>query len=74
MPPYAVTPLEGIRNKVGPNVRVRYAPDDNNRNASNLAAESVLDPAQANPEKLAQLEAVKRASDRALTLTRWAAS
>jgi len=60
MPPYAVTPLEGIRNKVGPNVRVRYAPDDNNRNASNLAAESVLDPAQANPEKLAQLEAVKR--------------
>ena len=24
MPPYTVTPLEGIRNKVGPNVRVRY--------------------------------------------------
>jgi beta-glucosidase len=40
MPPYAVTPLEGIRNKVGPNVRVRYAPDDNNSNAANLAAES----------------------------------
>ena len=40
MPPYTVTPLEGIRNKVGPDVRVRYAPDDNNRNASNLAAES----------------------------------
>ncbi len=40
MPPYAVTPLEGIRNKVGPNVRVRYAPDDNNGNAANLAAES----------------------------------
>ena len=40
MPPYTVTPLEGIRNKVGPNVRVRYAPDDNNRSASNLAAES----------------------------------
>jgi len=40
MPPYTVTPLEGIRNKVGPGVRVRYAPDDNNRNASNLAAES----------------------------------
>jgi beta-glucosidase len=40
MPPYTVTPLEGIRNKVGPNVRVRYAPDDNNSNAANLAAES----------------------------------
>jgi beta-glucosidase len=40
MPPYTVTPLEGIRNKVGPNVRVRYAPDDNNGNAANLAAES----------------------------------
>ena len=42
MPPYTVTPLEGIRNKVGPNVRVRYAPDDNNSNAANLAAESDL--------------------------------
>jgi beta-glucosidase len=40
MPPYLVTPLEGIRNKVGPGVRVRYAPDDNNGNAANLAAES----------------------------------
>jgi beta-glucosidase len=40
MPPYAVTPLEGIRNKVGPGIRVRYAPDDNNGNAANLAAES----------------------------------
>ena len=40
MPPYAVTPVEGIRNKVGPNVRVRFAPDDNNGNAANLAAES----------------------------------
>jgi beta-glucosidase len=40
MPPYAVTPFEGIRNKVGPNGRVRYAPDDNNSNAANLAAES----------------------------------
>jgi beta-glucosidase len=38
--PYIVTPLEGIRDKVAPNVRVRYAPDDNNRSASNLAAES----------------------------------
>jgi beta-glucosidase len=40
MPPYAVTPFEGIRAKVGPNVRVRYTPDDNNSNAANLAAES----------------------------------
>jgi beta-glucosidase len=40
MPPYTVTPLEGIRNEVGPEVRVRYAPDDNNRYAANLAAES----------------------------------
>ncbi|HMD70019.1 MAG TPA: glycoside hydrolase family 3 C-terminal domain-containing protein [Bryobacteraceae bacterium] len=40
MPPYTVTPLEGIRSKVGPNVRVRYSPDDNNGNAANLAAES----------------------------------
>ncbi len=40
MPPYTVSPLEGIRNKVGPNVRVRFAPDDNNGNAANLAAES----------------------------------
>jgi beta-glucosidase len=40
IPPYAVTPLEGIRNKVGPNVRVRYAPNDTHNNAVNLAAES----------------------------------
>jgi len=40
MPPYTVTPIEGIRNKVGAGVRVRYAPDDYNRYASNLAAES----------------------------------
>src|SRR5271166_2488069 len=40
MPPYTVTPLEGIRNKVGSGVRVRYAPDNNNNYASNLAAES----------------------------------
>jgi beta-glucosidase len=39
--PYAVTPLEGIRNKVGPGVRVRYAPDNTiNSVAANLAAES----------------------------------
>jgi beta-glucosidase len=40
MPPYTVTPLEGIRTKVGPGVRVRYAPDNNNNYAANLAAES----------------------------------
>ena len=40
MPPYTVTPFEGIRNKVGPDVRVSYAPDDNNGSAANLAAES----------------------------------
>ena len=40
MPPYTVTPLEGIRNKAGTGIRVRYAPDDNNGNAANLAAES----------------------------------
>jgi beta-glucosidase len=39
--PYAVTPLEGIRNKVGPGVRVRYVPDNNiNSTAANVAAES----------------------------------
>jgi len=36
-----VTPLEGIRNKVGPGVRVRYIADNsNNSDAANLAAES----------------------------------
>ena len=39
--PYAVTPLEGIRNKVGSGVRVRYVPDNNiNSAAANVAAES----------------------------------
>ena len=39
--PYAVSPLEGIRNKVGPGVRVRYAADNNiNSAAANIAAES----------------------------------
>ena len=39
--PYAVTPLEGIRSKVGPGVRVRYAPDNQINNAAqNVAAES----------------------------------
>jgi len=40
IPPYAVTPLEGIRNKVGPSVRVRFVPNDTHSNAVNLAAES----------------------------------
>ena len=40
IPPYTVTPVEGIRNKVGPNVRVRYVPNDTHSNAVNLAAES----------------------------------
>jgi beta-glucosidase len=39
--PYAVTPLDGIRAKVGPGVRVRYALDNQiNSNAQNIAAES----------------------------------
>jgi beta-glucosidase len=39
--PYAVTPLEGIRAKVGPGVRVRYALDNQINNAAqNIAAES----------------------------------
>jgi beta-glucosidase len=41
IPPYTVTPLEGIRNKVGPGVRVRYIDDNsNNSGAANMAAES----------------------------------
>jgi beta-glucosidase len=41
IPPYTVTPLAGIRNKVGPGVHVRYIADNsNNSSASNLAAES----------------------------------
>ena len=28
IPPYAVTPLDGIKAEVGPNVKVNYAPDD----------------------------------------------
>jgi beta-glucosidase len=41
--PYAVTPLDGIRAKVGPGVRVRYALDNQiNSNAANIAAESDL--------------------------------
>jgi len=41
IPPYTVTPLEGIRDKVGPGVRVRYLPDNlANSSAANLARES----------------------------------
>jgi beta-glucosidase len=40
IPPYSVTPLDGIRNKVGPGVRVRYMMDNANSVSSNLAAES----------------------------------
>jgi beta-glucosidase len=36
-PPYTVTPLRGIREKVGPNVRVDYAKDDENDAASKAA-------------------------------------
>jgi beta-glucosidase len=39
--PYEVTPVEGIRAKVGPTVRVRYVRDNtNNRMAANIAADS----------------------------------
>jgi beta-glucosidase len=39
--PYAVTPVEGIRAKVGPTVHVRWVRDNsNNRMASNIAADS----------------------------------
>ena len=41
IPPYTVSPLDGIKAKAGPAVRVRYLRDNlNNRAASNLAAES----------------------------------
>lgn len=36
-PPYTVTPLRGIREKVGPNVRVDYAKDDEGGAASKAA-------------------------------------
>jgi beta-glucosidase len=36
-PPYTVTPLEGIRKKVGPAVRVSFATNDNGLEAVNLA-------------------------------------
>jgi beta-glucosidase len=41
IPPYTVTPVEGIRSKLGPAARVRYMRDNiNNRAAANMAAES----------------------------------
>jgi beta-glucosidase len=36
-PPYAVTPLAGIRNKVGPGVRVRYAANNDDGEAARVA-------------------------------------
>lgn len=39
-PPYTVTPLAGIRNKVGPNVEVRYAKNNENGEAVKLARSS----------------------------------
>jgi beta-glucosidase len=40
MPPFAVTPLEGIRNKVGPNVKVAYADGKDHAEAARAARES----------------------------------
>jgi beta-glucosidase len=41
IPPYTVTPLEGIKAKVGPGVRVRYIVDNSaNSDAANIARES----------------------------------
>jgi beta-glucosidase len=39
-PPYTVTPLEGIREKVGPGVRVRYAADNSRGEAVKAARSS----------------------------------
>jgi beta-glucosidase len=39
-PPYTVTPLEGIRNKVGPGVRVSYADGKDEAEAARLAREA----------------------------------
>jgi beta-glucosidase len=39
-PPYTVTPLAGIRNKVGPGVEVRYAADNEGGKAAELARSS----------------------------------
>jgi beta-glucosidase len=39
-PPYVVTPLEGIKSKVGPNVTVNYATNNDNGEAIKLARES----------------------------------
>jgi beta-glucosidase len=41
IPPYTVTPLEGIKAKLGPGVRVRYIVDNSaNSDAANIARES----------------------------------
>lgn len=39
-PPYTVTPLAGIRDRLGPGVRVTYAPDNENGAAVQLAQEA----------------------------------
>ncbi|HJQ30756.1 MAG TPA: glycoside hydrolase family 3 C-terminal domain-containing protein [Pyrinomonadaceae bacterium] len=39
-PPYTVTPLEGIKEKVGPGVEVRYAADNTGGEAVNIARSS----------------------------------
>jgi beta-glucosidase len=39
-PPHAVTPLEGIKNKVGPSIQVNYAADETNDAAVNAAKSS----------------------------------
>lgn len=39
-PPHAVTPLEGIKNRVGPGVQVRYTPDESGAAAIDAARSS----------------------------------
>ncbi|WP_213806687.1 glycoside hydrolase family 3 C-terminal domain-containing protein [Granulicella sp. dw_53] len=39
-PPYAVTPLEGIKQEAGPNVKINYASDETNQAAINAARSS----------------------------------
>lgn len=39
-PPYSIAPLEGIRNKVGPGVRVSYSPNNDNEEAVKIARAS----------------------------------
>lgn len=40
MPPHAITPLQGIKDEVGPNVRVNYAPNELGNAAVKAARES----------------------------------